>query len=54
MGAWYIRITGKRRKEIDVHLLAQAVIALGEQFREQENPHVDDDEAVHDAPGETA
>jgi hypothetical protein len=54
MGAWYIRITGKRRKEIDVHLLVQAVIALGEQFREQENPRAEEDETVHDAPGDTS
>lgn len=54
MGAWYIRIEGKRRKEIDVHLLAQAVIALGEQFRESGTPLTSDDEVAHDMPGETA
>jgi hypothetical protein len=36
MGAWYIRITGKRRKDVDLNLIVQAVIALGEQLREEE------------------
>jgi hypothetical protein len=36
MGAWYIRITGKRRKDVDLDLIVQAVIALGEQLREEE------------------
>lgn len=37
MGAWYIRITGKRRQEIDINLLVQAIIALGEQLRDEES-----------------
>lgn len=36
MGAWYIRITGKHRKEVDLDLLIQAVLVLGEQLREEE------------------
>lgn len=36
MGAWYIRVIGKRRKDVDSNLLVQAVIALGEQLREEE------------------
>ena len=36
MGAWYIRVTGKRREEVDLNLIVQAVIALGEQLREEE------------------
>lgn len=36
MGAWYIRVTGKRRKQLDVNLLVQAIIALGEQLRDEE------------------
>lgn len=35
MGAWYIRVTGKRRKDVNIDLLVQAVIALGEQLREE-------------------
>lgn len=35
MGAWYIRITSDRRKEVDVNLIVQAVIALSEQLRQE-------------------
>jgi hypothetical protein len=35
MGAWYIRVTGKRREGVDVNLIVQAVIALGEQLRRE-------------------
>jgi len=33
---WRIGVSGKQRKEIDVDLLIQAVIALGNQLREEE------------------
>jgi len=33
---WRIRITGNKRKEVDVNLLIQAVIALGKQFAEED------------------
>lgn len=36
MGAWRIRVTGKRRTDVDLHLIVQAIIALGEQLREEE------------------
>lgn len=36
MAAWLIRVTAKRRKEIDKHLLVQAVLALGRQLWQQE------------------
>lgn len=36
MAAWLIRVTAKRRKEIDKDLLVQAVLALGRQLWEQE------------------
>jgi hypothetical protein len=43
MGAWYIRIIGKRRKDVDLNLIVQAVIALGEQLREEERRVIDQD-----------
>lgn len=43
---WYVRITEKRRKEIDVDLLVQAVLALREQLdKEAQNRQ---DEAEHE------
>lgn len=36
MGAWYIRIIGKQRKVVNLDLLVQAIIALGEQLRVEE------------------
>ena len=43
MAQWIIRVIGKRRKEIDKHLLVQAVLALGHHLKEQEvaKPEVD-------------
>jgi hypothetical protein len=35
MGAWRIRVKGERRKDVDVHLVAQAIVALGEQLRDE-------------------
>lgn len=32
---WHIKITGKRRAEVDVDLLLQAVIALWQQLRDE-------------------
>jgi hypothetical protein len=32
---WRIGISGKQRKDVDVQLLVQAVIALGEQLRDE-------------------
>lgn len=33
---WRIGIRGKQRKDVDIHLLMQAVIALGYQLREEQ------------------
>ncbi len=33
---WRIRVTGKQRQNLDVALLVQAVMALAEQFAEDE------------------
>jgi hypothetical protein len=35
MAEWLIRIVGKQRKEIDIDLVVQAVIALGHQLAEE-------------------
>ena len=42
---WYVRITEKRRKEIDVDLLVQAVLALREQLDKEAQSRRDEDEA---------
>lgn len=36
MKQWYIKVVGKQRKEIDKHLIVQAVLALGRQLKEHE------------------
>lgn len=36
MMKWIIRINGKRRKEVDKHLVVQAVLALSRQLKEQQ------------------
>jgi hypothetical protein len=36
---WRIGIRGKRRKDVDVNLLIQAVIALGHQLRDEQQKH---------------
>jgi hypothetical protein len=36
MGAWHIRISGKRRQHVDPNLIVQAIIALGEQLQREE------------------
>jgi hypothetical protein len=36
MARWLIRITGKQRREVDIDLIVQAVIALGHQLAEEE------------------
>ncbi len=33
---WRIRVTGKRRKEVSVDLLVQAVMAYAEQLRDEQ------------------
>jgi hypothetical protein len=40
-GQWRIRVTGKQRQKLDVALLVQAVIALSEQFAEDERKQAD-------------
>ena len=39
---WYVRITEKRRKEIDVDLLVQAVLALREQLDKEAQSRQDE------------
>lgn len=34
---WRLRVRGKQRKQLDVNLLIQAVIALGEQLAAEEH-----------------
>jgi hypothetical protein len=41
---WYVRITEKKRKEIDVDLLVQAVLALREQLDKEAQARQDEDE----------
>jgi hypothetical protein len=36
MAAWLIRVIAKQRKQVDAHLVAQAVIAYARQLRERE------------------
>lgn len=36
VAGWLIRVTGKQRREVDVDLIVQAVIALGHQLAEEE------------------
>jgi hypothetical protein len=36
MAQWIIRVTSTRQKEVDKHLLAQAVLALGRYLQKQE------------------
>lgn len=48
-GQWRIRITGKQRKQVNVRLLVQAVIALGKQLAEEvrsseDNQQIDDEQ----------
>ena len=50
MAAWLIRVTAKRRKEIDKDLLVQAVLALGRQLREQERQAQDGPSAIGGEP----
>jgi hypothetical protein len=42
---WLIRITGKQRREVDIDLIVQAVIALGHQLAEEEQGGDDSVEA---------
>jgi len=42
---WRIRIKGEQRKEVDVDLLLQAVLALGEQLAREQNEAAADDAA---------
>jgi hypothetical protein len=42
---WYVRITEKKRKEIDVDLLVQAVLALREQLDKEAQSRQDEGEA---------
>jgi hypothetical protein len=35
MAEWLIRITGKQRKDVDLDLVVQAVVALGRQLAEE-------------------
>ena len=35
---WRIKVTGKRREELDKDLLIQALIALGRQFQREKAP----------------
>jgi hypothetical protein len=37
---WRIRVRGTMRTEVDVNLLVQAVIALGEQLHAEQRHHV--------------
>ena len=41
---WRIRIRGKQRKVLDVGLVVQAVIALGQQFGAEARSRASDDE----------
>lgn len=36
MGEWYIRVIEKRRKNVDIDLLAQIAVALARQLAEDE------------------
>lgn len=36
MARWLIRITGRQRREVDIDLIVQAVVALGHQLAEEE------------------
>jgi hypothetical protein len=45
MARWLIRITGKQRREVDIDLIVQAVIALGHQLAEEEKTAANDTEA---------
>jgi len=33
---WHIKVVGRQRKEIDKHLIVQAVLALGRQLKQQQ------------------
>ena len=50
MSEWCIRVIGKNRKEIDKHLLVQAVLALSRQLKQQQT----DKRTTAEAPEETA
>jgi hypothetical protein len=36
MSGWLIRVVGRQHKEIDKHLVVQAVLALGRQLKEEQ------------------
>ena len=46
---WYVRITEKRRKEIDVDLLVQAFLALREQLDKEAQNRQDEAEPEEEA-----
>lgn len=45
MAEWLIRVFGKQRKEIDKHLLVQAVLAYGRQLSGKDGPSEPDNQA---------
>lgn len=52
MAEWLVRVIGKQRKEIDKHLLVQAVIALGRQlWQEEQAARETEDTAISEREG---